>query len=221
MTGYLGKTTNRSGDILRTYPRVERENTWGPLNGEVVDFDPAKQTATVRPLYKPIHDGKKVDMPDLLEVPVRFARAGHGAMTWPIQKGEKVKLIPMFRSTEEYHTGGDDEAGNWARSHDLSDMEAHLAGGESLKDPIQNFDDANSHWRFNEPGSYGIRGSKDGKVAIEGNQGNIYKLLADVVELLSNDTLVIKYGSSAGSGHQLEFKEQYAEIAAKLRAMQL
>jgi hypothetical protein len=75
--------------------------------------------------------------------------------------------------------------------------------------------------RFSPDGDYGIRGSKDGKIKIEGNQGNIYDLLATVVELLSQDQLQINHGSSSGSGHELQFKAQYAEIAAKLRAMQL
>ncbi len=53
-------------------------------------------------------------------------------------------------------------------------MEAHLAGGESLKDPIQNFDPNNHHIRFNEDGTFGFKGSPDGKFELKGAQGNVY-----------------------------------------------
>lgn len=220
MPGYLGKTTNQDRDGIGQQAQSEREAMWGEIEGEIKSFDPATQTATIQPLYKPRFNGEAVEMPELLEVPVRFARGGYGAMTFPVQPGDKVTLRPKMRSSEKYHDEDDGEASD-ARSFNLSDMEAHLDGGESLTDPIPNFDNANAHMRFSPDGEYGIRGSKDGKVKIEGSEGNIYDLLATVVELLSTDTLKINYGSSMGSGHELEHKAQYADIAAKLRAMQL
>lgn len=220
MPGYIGKTVNKRQDVVGQQAQSEREAMWGEIEGKIKTFDPKSQTATIQPLYKPRHNGKAIDMPELLEVPVRFPRGGHGAMTWPIQPGDKVTLRPKMRSSEKYHDEDDGEASD-ARSFNLSDMEAHLDGGESLTDPIPNFDNANAHMRFSPDGEYGIRGSKDGKIKIEGNQGNIYDLLATVVELLSQDQLQINHGSSSGSGHELQFKAQYAEIAAKLRAMQL
>jgi len=220
MPGYIGKTVNKRHDVVGQQAQSEREAMWGPIPGEIKSYDPRTQTATIQPLYKPRHNGKAVDMPELLEVPVRFARAGNGALTYPVKAGDKVTLRPMMRSNEKYHDEDDGEASD-ARSFNLSDMEAHLDGGESLTDPIPNFDNANVHMRFSPDGDYGIRGSKDGKIKIEGNQGNIYDLLATVVELLSQDQLQINHGSSSGSGHELQFKAQYAEIAAKLRAMQL
>ena len=48
--GRIGKTTNRFEDIIGAEVTAEREDTWGPMPGEVVNFDPATQTATVRPL---------------------------------------------------------------------------------------------------------------------------------------------------------------------------
>lgn len=222
MTGYIGKATNRNGDINGTYAQTEAEAQWGNMNGTIVSFDPATQTATIQPSYRPTHNGEKIDMPELLEVPVRMPRGGNGAMTFPVQAGDKVRLSPMMRASEDYHTGDDDSAGNWARYSDISDMEASLEGGDSLTDPITNYDSENVHVRFSPDGSYGIRGSKDGKIKIEGAQGNIYELIADFMDLVADDGLNIKTGSSIGTGiHELENKSELMAIAAKIRAMAL
>lgn len=221
MVGLLGKTTNLSRDVVGQQAQSEREAIWGEIEGEIRSFDAKTQTATIQPLYKPKHNGKVIDMPELLEVPVRFTRGGNGAITFPVKAGDRVTLRPKMRSSEKYHDEDDGEASD-ARSFNLSDMEAYLDGGESLTDPIPNFDGANAHFRFDPDGKYGVRGSKDGKIKIEGNQGNIYDLLARVTELLEETNGWLKQEP------ELIYKAQYAaieaetsEIAGKLRAMQL
>jgi hypothetical protein len=216
---YLGKVTNWPDDIIGRKIRDEIDAQWGEMPGEVVSFDPQKQTATIKPLYKPHHNGKAIDMPNLLEVPVRFTRAGNGGITFPVKAGDRVSLRPMMKSTDKFHSEGDGEATD-ARAFSLADMEAFLDGGESVTDPIKNFDNANMHVRFDPEGKFGMKGSQDGKVKIEGSQGNIYELLAQVVELLGQETTTVQFGSSAGI-HPLTHQAQFAEIAAKLRAMAL
>lgn len=220
MVGRQGKTTNWAQDANGSQILDERQAMWGEIPGEIVSFDGATQTATIKPLYRPKFNGKAVDMPNLLEVPVRFERAGGGGMTFPVAAGDKVTLRPQMRSSENYLADADGEASD-ARSFNLSDMEAHLAGGESLNDPILGFDNENAHMRWDPAGDYGIRGNAAGKIKIDGSEGDIYDLLVQVVELLAADTLTVKYGSSAGSGHALQYQAQYAQIAAKLRAMAL
>lgn len=218
--GYRGKTTNLAREGVAVQAAAESESKLGEIPGEIVAFDAATQTATIKPLYKPRLNGKAIEMPELLEVPVRFSRAGNGGITFPIQVGDKVNLRPQMRSSESYHTGGDHESSD-ARYAALSDMEAYLDGGESVTDAMPNFDAENVHVRFDSAGQYGMKGSKDGKMSLEGSEGNVYDLLAQVVELLASDELLIKSGSSIGSGHELQHKAQYAEIGAKLRAMAL
>jgi hypothetical protein len=220
MPGRLGKTTNHPDDVAGQQTLDERQATWGEMPGKVVSFDAATQTATVQPLYKPRHNGKAVDMAELYEVPVRFPRGGGGAITHPVKAGDFVTLRPQMRSSEAYHTEEKGEASD-ARSFSLADMEAHLAGGESLKNPIKNFDNENMHVRFDEEGNFGVRGSSDGKVKIEGSEGNIYALIAEFMELVAGDELLIHYGSSAGTGHQLYNKAKLMEIAGKIRSMAL
>lgn len=219
MVGLLGKTTNGPDDTVGAVAQEERNAMWGEIPGEIVDFDPATQTATIKPLYTPKFNGKALQMPNLLEVPIRMTRAGGGGMTFPVAAGDKVTLRPQMRSTENYQSGEGDDASD-ARSFNLSDMEAHLDGGESLTDPIENFDAANVHMRFDKSGNFGIRGSKDGKVAVEGSEGNIYLLLARAVEIIAEHETMVTAGSSTGQySHTLA--GEAAAIAAKLRAMAL
>lgn len=218
--GYRGKTTNASRENTAVQAQAEREAQWGELTGRIVSFDPDTQTASIQPDYKPIHDGEAIDMPELQEVPVRFMKAGGFVITTPIKEGDKVVLRPQMRSSEEFHEGGDYSSPNDSRSMSLSDMEAFLDGGEPLSNPISNFNNTNMEIRT-ASGDFKIEMSEDGKFKIDGAQGNIYDLLAQVVELLASDELVIAYGSSAGSGHQLQHRSQYSTIAGKLRGMAL
>lgn len=219
--GYRGKTTNLLRENVAVQAAMETETKMGEMPGEIVAFDAEKQTATIQPLYTPVVNGEPLPMPELQEVPVRFTRAGNGGMTFPVQVGDKVTLRPQMRSSESYHGGGE-YSGAGARYNSLSDMEAYLDGGESLSEPMENFDADNAHIRFSPDGNFGIRGSKDGKIAIEGSEGNIYELIADFVELVANDGLNILSGSSAGDGiHEMENKAGMLEIAGKLRAMAL
>lgn len=217
--GRIGKTTNSPDDVIGQAITDERKAMWGEIPGEVVSFDAAAQTATIKPLYRPKFNGKPIDMPDLLEVPVRMARAGGGGVTFPVAPGDKVTLRPQMRSTENYLTEDDGTASD-DRSFNISDMEAHLDGGESLGDPIKNFDADNVHVRFDDDGNFGLKGSKDGKVKLTGSEGNIYGMLARLAEIIAEHETNVTAGSSAGTySHTLA--GEAAEIAAKLRAMEL
>lgn len=218
--GYRGKTTNSTAENVAVQAQMERESMWGETTGKIVGFDPKTQTASIQPDYSPVHNGKTVKAPVLLEVPVRFQRVGGFVITSPIKVGDKVTLRPQMRSTEAFHTGGDYTSEGDRRSFSLSDMEAFLDGGESLGQPIQNFNSQNFELR-SEDGRFKLEFSEDGKFKLDGAQGNILELLTQVVDLLSTDQLQINHGSSAGSGHELQNRAKYKEIADKLKGMLL
>lgn len=219
--GYAGKTTNSWQDSVGHSQNEERLSQWGTIPGKVVSFDAEKQTATVQPLYKPKHNGEAIDMPELYEVPVRFSRGGDGAYTHPMKNGDFVELRPTMRDGEKYHNDGNGEATD-GRSFSLADMEAYPMGGESLNNPIENFDPDNHHIRFNKEGSYGIKGSPDGKVAIAGSEGNIYTLLCDAVKHAGDGFTLL--GTEPGLVHAADYAQlgqQLLEIEGKLRSMAL
>lgn len=218
--GYQGKTTNSDADVQGARAKSERESQWGEIPGRIVSFDPVTQTATVKPLYKPKFNGLPTEMPELQEVPVRQALMGGVGVTQPIKAGANVTLRPQMRSMDNYHTDGDGKASD-ARSFHLTDMEAHTAGGESVKDAVQNYDNENVHIRANADGSKGVKVGPDGKIKIEGPEGNLMDILADFMELVANDQLQINYGSSAGTGHAMKNKAELLALAQKVRGMSL
>lgn len=220
MAGYIGKLTNHPRDVYGSQTTAEREDMFGPIPGEIVDYNAAAGTATIKPLYKPLHNGEPVDMPNLLEVPIQFARGGNSAITHPLPAGTKVQLTPQMRSQENWDTEKDGSA-NDSRSFHLSDMVATLAGGDSLSDPLPNVDPDNTHIRANADGTYGMKLSPEGKFEIVGNEGNVYKLIAEALRLIGDDRLLIAYGSSAGTGHFLFNRAEILAICDKLDAMAL
>lgn len=217
--GYRGKTTNAPRENTAVQAQSERESMWGEITGTIVSFDPATQTASVQPDYKPRHNGEPVAMPQLEEVPVRFTRAGGFVITSPIKPGDKVTLRPQMRSSEEYHTDGDYVTPGDTRSFSLSDMEAFLDGGESLKDPIPNFNPNNMEIRSAD-GSFKIEMSEDGKFKIVGAQGDWFDMLARLAEIVATHETQVTHGSSTGE-YSHDLAAEAAEIAGKLRGMGL
>ena len=216
--GHVGKTTNRFRDVVGVEDTAEREDMWGAMPGEIVSFDPATQTATVRPLYKPRHNGESVQIDDLQEIPVRFPRIGGFVMTSPVKEGDRVTLQPGMRNAANFHEDDGAFEADDARSFALSDMEAHLAGGEGVSRPIPNFNAEHMELR-SESGDFAMMMTEDGKFQMRGAMGDWFDLMAQLAQALADDRLVIAYGSSAGSGHALSNRATYAEIAGKLAGM--
>lgn len=217
MAGYLGKTTNDPRDVTDRQAESEREAQWGPIPGEIVSYN--GQTATVKPLYRPIHNGKAVDMPLLLEVPVDLPRTANAGITFPIPAGTRVMLAPMMRSMDNYDVD-DDGTPSDARSFSLSDMRATIVGGDSLKSPLENVDMQNTHIRFSADGSFGFKGSPDGKFQMMGAEGDVLDVLAQVCELLAVLTTTVSSGSSTGIW-PITQQAALSALATKLRGMVL
>jgi hypothetical protein len=193
---------------------------WGPIPGEIVSFDPSSQTATIQPLYKPVHNGQPVAMPQLFEVPIDLPRTGSAGITFPIPAGTRVMLSPMMRSMDNYDAD-DDGAPFDGRSFHLADMRATIVGGDSVSSPMQNVDPDNTHIRFDAAGNFGLKGSPDGKFDLIGGEGSIFDLLIAHVELTAEG---FKKLGTEGLNHSPcydQIGDELAVIAGKLRDMQI
>lgn len=221
MSGYTGKTTNLPVEVVGMQAQAEREDQWGPMPGTIVSYDASKQTATIRPDFKKKKwDGSDLPLPDLEDVPVDQPRTGAGAITIPIPAGTKVQLTPQMRSMENYDAEGEGSFSDY-RSFNLSDMRASIAGGDSASSPLLNVDEDNVHIRFNDEGTFGIKGSPEGKVAIQGAEGDAYDMLTSHVELVAQGFTLLGTEGLLHATQYASIGAQLTTIANKLRAMVL
>lgn len=218
MAGLLGKQTNDSRDITDAQSQSQIDAMWGPIPGVTVS-EWNGRTVSVQPKYKPVHNGQPVDMPVLYEVPLDQPMTANGGMTFPVPVGTPVMLAPQMRAMDDYEEGGEGKPYD-ARAFHLSTMRASLSGGESLSQDIPDIDLENFHMRANASGSFGIKASPDGKFQMNGAQGDIVDLLAEVCETLAVLTTSVNSGSSTGIW-PITQQPALAVLAARLRAMVL
>ena len=206
-TGYQGKTNTREGESIAQQATSEREAMFGGIPGLIIEFDFATQKAMIQPLYKPRLNGEPTLLPVLEEVMVHFDHGLKGGLTYPVQPGDRVMLVPQMRNTELYHTE-DDYTANDTRSFSLSDMEAYYEGGLSLVNPIPNFDPLNTNWRYDEQGVFGWFGSDTGQTKCELVGGELLQMLITVMTALSTETTLTNTST-------------YGAVAAQLTASKL
>ena len=204
-------------DVVGAFTAGERADMEGPMPGKVTSISADGKTVRGQAsVSKRTWDGQPLPYPEFIDVPVSYGIGAAGGITAPLKVGDDVIFTPMGRSTEAFHSGED---GGLGRSFDLSDMVATPSSG-SLTGDLPNYDPDNLHIRFGRDGLYGIKGSPDGKMRIDGAEGNVFALLADLAELIGQAKADVQGGSSAGQ-HDLTINDAAAAIAAKLRAMSL
>lgn len=218
MPGYIGKTTNTPQDVVGQFAQAEKDATWGAIPGVTTSAWNGR-TVNVKPLYKPVVNGEQLDMPELLEVPLDQPMTADGGMTFPIPVGTPVMLTPQMRAMDGWEEGGDATPTD-ARSFHLSNMRASISGGESLSQDIPDIDLQNFHLRANGSGSFGFKASPDGKFQMNGAEGDVLDVLAQVCEILAVLTTTVSSGSSTGIW-PITQQAALAALATKLRAMVL
>lgn len=219
MTGYVGRA-NRGvyDDAHGLKAQDERVDMHVSLPAEVVDFDPGKQTATLKVLWKPRFGDKEVDFPNLLEVPVDQPRGGGGfAVTFPIQKGDQGIVRFSGRDQDNWYLDDGAQPLNTDRLNSFSDG-VFYPGLHSQKRAMANYDADNLYFGTDDHKN-GLRVTPQGTVALEGAGESLFQILSELLATLEADSLIIKYGSSAGTGHQLEFRAKYGELLGRLNTM--
>ena len=151
------------------------------LPGTVESFDPATQTAVVRPLLK-----RKTELPLLRDVPVFFPGSRNSAVTWPVSAGDGCLVV--FADTDMdrwFETGRAGEPAS-ARKHDLSDAFAFV-GFRSAPEALKNLSATPSFFGMTEAGI-------DAKLAGKADTGHKHSA-ADV----TSGTLPISRGGTGAS----------------------
>ena len=92
------------------------------LPGTIVSFDPAAQTAEIRPVVKA---GSRL-FPVLPDVPVFFPGSRESALTWPVSPGDECLVILADVDIDAWFDNGEPSAPRSARKHSLSDAFAFV-----------------------------------------------------------------------------------------------
>lgn len=171
-------------DTLEAFWRARSAGLRVFLVGRIESFDPATQTAAVKPLLQELEraaDGTEsaVTMPVLQGVPVSFPGGGNAHLTFPVQQGEYCQLHFSDRSLDQWKAKGGEVDPIDRAMHALKDCVANV-GIRPPSDPIPNFDASSVVLGF------------DGGVSV--------KITTGTVVLNGGSTPVAKVGSTLIAG---------------------
>jgi hypothetical protein len=187
MAGYYGKTQRPNlEDAIAQAVEAERRTIWTNLPGRVVSVSADGRTATIKPLHKPVFNGKAVEMPDLVGVPLERLRAGGFIMSMPVKPGDEGMISVMSRNMDEWYGRGGEQAGFTARAHDLSD--ATFKPGLSFSGA--DFPDYNpdSLEIRSVDGTTKIEFTADGKIALESAGEELVGILDEFMAVMESHT---------------------------------
>jgi hypothetical protein len=125
-------------DAAGAVAREMQKDIHTSLPGQIVSFDAATQTATVKPLIqRQLVDGTVIDIPDCQDVPVHHPRGGNIAFTFPVAAGDECLLCFSERAIDFWHENGGAQLPSEYRMHDYSDAFAFV-GFSSKPNAIKN-----------------------------------------------------------------------------------
>jgi hypothetical protein len=140
MVGLRGKTARgQSNAIASQAAHTERNDIQTALPAQIVDFDAATQTATVKVMHVPKLNGKDFPIPELKKVPVVFPRGGGAALTWPVNAKDPGRIVMAGRNMDDWYDTGEAKSAQSNRMQSLSD--AHFEPGALVdkKNKIEKF----------------------------------------------------------------------------------
>lgn len=150
--------------------------------GIILSFDPAEQTVSVQIAIREkrlMEDGseKWIDIPQLVDVPVVFPRAGGYALTFPVKAGDECLVVFGDACMDAWWQSGGVQNQIDCRRHDLSDGYAIL-GPWSQPRTIPNYSTDSVQLRTEDGSAYvEIAGSTinivGGVINITGGRVNI------------------------------------------------
>jgi hypothetical protein len=138
------------------------------MPGEIVSYDPTQRRCTVQPHFKRVwEDGAAEPINPIENVPVVFPGGGGFKITWPLRKGDGVKIDFSERSLDIWLSKGGlvDPADD--RLFDLTDAIVT----PSLEDFVNTSGGASEDLTLEHEGGTKIRMTPAGKVAIENGAG--------------------------------------------------
>jgi len=130
MTTQSAPRSPTAAEVLRMAIAGALEDVHVALPGQITEWNPAQQKASVKPLVKRLvaaEDGSEIleELPIITDVPVMFPRSSQFFFSLPLAPGDFVLLVFCERSIDVWLSGqGDDANPDDFRRHDLSDAVA-------------------------------------------------------------------------------------------------
>jgi hypothetical protein len=106
--------------------------------GTVMDFNAAKQTATISLVWQVRRGNVLKEYPVLADVPVFTLGGGDRVFTFPVRRGDTCLVVFADRDIDSWFASGNTAAPNTPRIHDLSDGMAFI-GFRSLANPVKTY----------------------------------------------------------------------------------
>lgn len=92
--------------------------------GKIISYDPGTGRASVQPAVKyKVNDGRMLDAPVIVNVPVYFPSGGSASITYPVHAGDPCWLNFAERAMDDWLIGGESED---PRKYDLTDCAAFV-----------------------------------------------------------------------------------------------
>lgn len=135
------------------------------LPAVVQSFDPATQTIEAQPTIQRKISGELVDLPLLIDVPIRYMKSSKYSISFPIEIGDHVFIVFAERSIDTWLLSGEIQAPGDIRRHSLSDAFA-IPMMYAQTEVIPSFDSSNMVIKANN-GTSKITISDSGNVDIE------------------------------------------------------
>jgi hypothetical protein len=103
----MSETTPTLEEVISEAIADSLLNLYTSMPGQVVSYDPAKQTISVKPCIKSTDaNGVVTERPQIDNVPVMFPRGKKSSFTFPIQAGDPVLLVFSMRSLDVWKQKG-------------------------------------------------------------------------------------------------------------------
>lgn len=156
--------------------------------GQIVSFDPAKQTAVVQlNVLRTVQDiavvppvFREVNYPLLLDVPCFIPAGGTGRLTFPITAGDSCLVLFNDRDIDQWFATGQTSAPNTARAHDFSDGMA-IIGFRNKANALGNYNQTQTELRGPNSG----RLTLDTKIRLEGATTSLKNVFTMIIAALT------------------------------------
>lgn len=181
--------------LLEKAVRAQLAGVETGLPAVVLDYDPATQTARVKPTPKRyFKDGRSEALPALAGVPVAFPAGAGFAITWPLKKGDPVWLAFSGRPFDAWLTTGEADADEPTRRRfSLTDCVAIPQGAQPASAPIQSASADKIVIGEDAPGGATIR-IGGGKVELGAGAVGLLDLLEQFISALQSGVVATALG---------------------------